>query len=73
MAALKNHASVVSSSSKVASEEFHRRFAEFVRLFGGSSLGVGYLEGIPTEVTRAYYASLACKATEVRDVPYGTS
>ena len=71
IAALDNHAAVVSSSRKVASPELHRSFAEFVRLFEDSGYKEGYLEGTATDVTKAYYEFLQCMSTEVQDVPQG--
>ena len=55
----------------MASEEIHRRFAEFVRIFEDSEYDECSLEGNQTEVTRAYHAFLECMAAEVRDVPQG--
>ena len=73
IAALNNHASVVSSTRKIASPEFHSCFARFIELLDASDWKMDYLEGNPTGVTAAYYAFLDSMANEVRDVPQGNA
>lgn len=64
------HAGVISSKHKIASENFYTLFAEFVHLFKESGEGYdeGYLDGKPTDVTRAYWAFMNCIKSEVTRV-----
>ncbi|KAA8893538.1 hypothetical protein FN846DRAFT_751931, partial [Sphaerosporella brunnea] len=55
---LNTHAGVIASKHKTGSDKFYTLFAEFVKLFkeSGDGLEEGYLDGYPTDVTRAYWA-----------------
>jgi hypothetical protein len=65
---LNTHAGVIASQHKTGSDEFYKRFAEFIELFEVSGRDEGYLEGSLTDVTRAYWAFLNCIKDEVARV-----
>ncbi|RPA90133.1 hypothetical protein L873DRAFT_1783210 [Choiromyces venosus 120613-1] len=67
---LNTHTGIAASKHKTGSDKFYTLFAEFVRAFEESGEGyeVGYLDGNPTEVTRAYWAFLNCIKDEVARV-----
>ena len=67
--ALDNHASVISSTHKMPSTEFHRRFVEYIEQLDASDWTMDNLEGNPRAVTKAYFDFLQSTASEVRDVP----
>jgi len=54
------HAGVIASKHKAGSDKFYRLFAQFVKFFKeyGDDYQVGYLDGNPTDVTRAYWTFL---------------
>ncbi|KAA8902718.1 hypothetical protein FN846DRAFT_1022449 [Sphaerosporella brunnea] len=65
---LNTHAGVIASKHKTGSDKFYTLFAEFVKLFresGDDGFEEGYLDGYPTDVTRAYWAFLNCIDSEV--------
>ena len=70
---LNTHAGVAASNHKVGSDKFYKLFAEFVRLFKESGEGYeeDFLERVPTDVTRAYWAFLDCIKDEVTRVGAG--
>jgi len=65
---LNTHAGITASKHKTGSVEFYKRFANFIQLFEESGRYQGYLEGKPTDVTRAYWAFLDCTKVEVARV-----
>ena len=71
LAALNNHATIVTSGHKIATAEFHRCFASFIEQLEASELKLDYLEGNPTTVTIAYHDFLMSMKNEVRDAPAG--
>jgi hypothetical protein len=64
---LNTHAGVVASKHNTGSDKFYRLSTEFVKAFEKSGEGYeeGYLDGNPTDVTRAYWAFLNCIKDEV--------
>ncbi|KAA8892897.1 hypothetical protein FN846DRAFT_788650 [Sphaerosporella brunnea] len=67
---MNTHAAVIASNHKTGSDKFYTLFAEFVKLFkeSGDGLEEGYLDGNPTDVTRAYWAFVNCIKDEVTRV-----
>ncbi|KAA8895182.1 hypothetical protein FN846DRAFT_912061 [Sphaerosporella brunnea] len=67
---MNTHAAVIASKQKTGSDNFYTLFAEFVKLFKQSGEGYeeGYLDGDPTDVTRAYWAFVNCIKDEVTRV-----
>lgn len=67
---MKVHAGVISSKHKIGSEKFYTLLSEFVNLFKESGEGYdeGYLDGKPTDVTRAYRAFMNCIKSEATRV-----
>jgi hypothetical protein len=62
------HAGVRADNNKSGTCEFYARFAEFIQLFQASNYDESYLNGDPTDVTRAYWSILGCKTYVNEDV-----
>ena len=58
----------IASSHKTGSSEFYARVKHFVEVFKESEFDDGYLDGAPTDVTRACLAFLKCIPGEVTRV-----
>ncbi|KAL7274530.1 hypothetical protein RUND412_002575 [Rhizina undulata] len=67
---MNTHAGVTASKDRVGSNMFYMLFADFVKLFKelGEGYKEGYLDGNPTDMTRAYWAFLNCIKDEVTRV-----
>jgi hypothetical protein len=64
------HAKIAVSKHEAGSDKFYILFAQFVKLFKeyGEGHEEDYLDGNPTDVTRAYWAFLKCIEDEVTRV-----